>query len=102
MHFMYQHVPIRIFYAIAQPFLSYTEKPPFTATDVQELWEHHRLQENKAKVCRTNLSLGSCSPKEYSTLQPHTFISSYHAPEFQKLLEVQALALTTILLAPHS
>ena len=37
MRFMYQHVPIWIFSAIAQPFLSYMEEQPLTATDVHEL-----------------------------------------------------------------
>jgi len=89
---MYHHVPIWTFYAIAQPFSSYTEKQPFTGTDVQEFLEHHRLQYNKG-----NLSLGPSSPKAHPTSQPHTFISSHHAPEFQKLLEVQTLALTKLI-----
>lgn len=54
------------------------------------------------KCTEQDLSLGSCSPKAYPTLQSPTFISSYHGPEFEELLEVQALPLTTLLLAQHS
>lgn len=46
------------------------EKQPFTATAVQELWEHHRLQENKAKAQRTSSLLGNLLTKAYPTLQP--------------------------------
>lgn len=74
MCFMYQHVPIWILYAIAVSSLNYTEKQPFTATDVQELWEHHRLQENKAKVYRTRSVFGILLTKGI----PHFIIPYLH------------------------